>query len=367
MELMRGFKFKLKLNVTQLATIERWVGVNRCLYNMAVLQRTMNDYRQYRIGYKEQAAELKTLKKDFPWIQEPPAQTLQQTLKHVDYAFQSFFRGQSEFPKLRKKRKGIGIKFPTPSSIKILTSKNPKKGLVELPKIGLLRFRKSRNLDGEIRSCTITKYAGSYHISFLCKIELSNPIPPLAELGIYHGINYPFAFSSPVEGKRFLPRLGPSLKSFEGRIRRFSKHLNTKIRYSKNWLKIRLKVQRLRHRIAYMRRDFLWKLARTVTKNHGTVVLEDMKMKRLRRLHHGWYTFSVMLEHKSQDFGGKIIKIVQKKDTFECAQCQTVQPRVEEENRIFLCLFCQHEEPFDLNQAKIILARGRRVLDALKA
>lgn len=117
MQILRGYKFKLKLNKNQEKILNSWIGANRCLYNLAVLQRSMTNYREHKIGYDEQAAELPALKKEFPWMKEPPAQTLQQTLMNVQNAFLRFYKGLGSYPRTKKKSHSAGIRFPSPGSI----------------------------------------------------------------------------------------------------------------------------------------------------------------------------------------------------------------------------------------------------------
>jgi putative transposase len=389
MQILRGFKFKLKLNLDQTSTLNQWIGTNRCLYNVAVMQRTMNDYREHKIGYNEQASELPTLKKEFPWMKDPPSQTLQQTLKQVDTAFQRFFKGVGGFPKTKKKHQESGIKFPTPNSIRLVLSDNPKKGLVELPKIGRLRFRKSRELEGELRSCTLSKGVDGFYISFLCRIEMEKPVCVDSSLGIDRGVIHTLAFSNPVDGSYFKDLPVARIKDIEEKIEKFQKDLSKRQRFSKNWKKIKRKIGNLHHRIACIRRDFLWKIAGMVTKNHGIIVLEDLKTKNMTKsasgtvadpgrnvaqksglnraiLRHGWYMFSVMVEQKAEEFGSFVIKVDPKYSSQECSICHFVSKANRAEQSVFHCQSCGHEENADINAAKNILARGRRVI-ALKA
>ena len=204
MQVLRGFKYKLLPTKSQASSLNQWIGANRCLYNIALQQREMVDYRSHRIGYNSQAGELKSLKKAFPWMKEPPSQTLQQTLKDLERAFKNFFAGHSSYPTAKKKSAPSGIRFPTPSSIVVQESNSKKKGRVELPKIGVLKFRKSREILGEIRSCTISKEAyGEYSISFLCRVEIPDPITPNGQIGIDRGIVHTLAFSEPMNGQYF--------------------------------------------------------------------------------------------------------------------------------------------------------------------
>ncbi len=389
MQILRGFKFKLKVNKSQAHTLTCWIGANRCLYNIAVMQRSMTDFREHKIGYSEQAAELPSLKKEFPWMKEVPAQTLQQTLMNVQSAYLRFYKGLASYPRTKKKSESVGIRFPTPQSIRILEHANPRKGLVQLPKIGILQFRKSREIEGELRSCTISRSVDGFQISFLCKIEVPNPAQPVGEIGIDLGIVHTIALSKPFEGCSFrdLPLL--RIKEIEKKIAFHQVRLSRLKKYSNNWKKQKKKIGSLHHRLACIRRDFLWKVAGTLAKNHGSIVIEGLKTKNMSRsasgtvenpgrnvaqksglnrsiLRQGWYMFSVMLEHKTQEYGSEVIRVDPKFSSQECSNCERKDSASRVEQALFSCVHCGHEENADTNAAKTILARGRRVI-ALRA
>ncbi|MFW7377840.1 MAG: helix-turn-helix domain-containing protein [Oligoflexus sp.] len=122
---MQYFKYKLKINNSERAILSEWIGTNRCLYNLALSQRQMIDYREVKarsdqpINYAYQAAELKALKAEYHWFGNPPGQTLQQTLMQLDQAFKRFWKGLASFPQFKKKSQDMGIKIPKGKTKKI--------------------------------------------------------------------------------------------------------------------------------------------------------------------------------------------------------------------------------------------------------
>ena len=390
MKVVRGYKYKLTPNKAQCLLLKQWIGANRCLYNVALVQREMTDYREHRLNYGSQASELKVLKKEFPWMKEPPSQTLQQTLRDLDRAFQKFFKGEAKYPKPKKKFQSSGIRFPTPSSIKIVPTESRNVGKADLPKIGVLKFRKSREIGGEIRSCTISKEAhDEFYISFLCRVEVPDPVCPSGELGIDRGIVHTLAFSKPLEGVFFQDLPIGKIKKIEEKIAVLQQQMAKKVRFSNNWRKLKSKVSRCHSQIARIRHDFLQKVAVRIAKSHGLVVIEDLKTKNMSKsasgsldspgrmvaqksglnraiLRQGWYKFQVMLEHKVTENGGVLLKVSPKNTSRECNQCGYIDSKNRSDQSTFCCGKCGHTENADINAAKTILARGTRVL-ALKA
>lgn len=389
MRVLRGYKYKLTPSRSQARLLEQWIGANRCLFNVALAQREMTDYREHRISYKSQAAELKQLKVEFPWMKEPPSQTLQQTLLDLDRAFQRFYKGIAAYPRSKKKGRESGIRFPTPSSIQIVATDSRKVGKVVLPKIGTLKYRKSRNIAGELRSCTISKEAGGgYSVSFLCSIDLPDPVPPGGQLGIDRGIVHTLAFSSCLDGQPFSDLPLERITRLESQIARHQNRLSDLTRFSNNWRKQKKKISRIHSRTARIRHDFLQKVAVRIAKSHGLVVIEDLKTKNMTKsasgtlqspgkrvaqksglnraiLRQGWHKFQVMLEHKVSENRGILLKVDPKNSSRECSQCGHVDPESRLDQESFHCTACGHSENADINAAKNILARGTRAI-ALK-
>lgn len=209
---MQYFKYKLKINDSERAILSEWIGTNRCLYNLALSQRQMIDYREVKarsdqpINYDYQAAELKALKAEYPWFGNPPGQTLQQTLMQLDQAFKRFWKGLASYPQFKKKSQDMGIKIPKGKTKKnpignfyFPDHPNPKKGYIKLPKVDRpFRFYKHREMEGEVKSVTIRKEGRDFYISVLCDIadkyeNIQNPNTSV--VGIDRGIAKSLAYS----------------------------------------------------------------------------------------------------------------------------------------------------------------------------
>jgi transposase len=130
---LQYFRDELKPSEFQKTVLNHWIGAGRSLYDIALEQRAMIDYREmkarflganpvsktsrkgvktYRsIDYDYQYAELIKLKKEFPWFGGVPRQTLQQTLKSVDIAFKRFFAKVASFPIRKKKIESLRPSF----------------------------------------------------------------------------------------------------------------------------------------------------------------------------------------------------------------------------------------------------------------
>ena len=147
--MIKTYKYKLKLNKTQSQRLGRWLGVTRLIYNIA-LNIKIEAYRKLgkTVTRFDLQKELPEIKKDFPWVKDVNAQSLQCVLKRLDEAYQSFFRGGG-FPRYAKKGKWKSIEFPQNVAIQ--------NGKIWLPKLGLVNYHNSRDLDGIIKTTKVTK------------------------------------------------------------------------------------------------------------------------------------------------------------------------------------------------------------------
>ncbi|HTF26278.1 MAG TPA: transposase, partial [Candidatus Limnocylindria bacterium] len=57
--------------------------------------------------------------------------------------------------------------------------------------------------------------------------------------------------------------------------------MTPKIKFSKNWRKAKARVTRLHSKIANIRKDFVHKSSKDISKNHAVVFIEDLQVKNL--------------------------------------------------------------------------------------
>jgi putative transposase len=142
-------------------------------------------------------------------------------LKHYRQAWANFF--DPELPAERPKRKTrsrarMAIDAPQARDLQI-TRVNRRWGAVNLPKVGRVRFRWTKDLPGltkgspagRITGARLVKTAGRWDIVFRTEVHLSAPTPHTgAKVGVDRGITVPLALSTGQHRKH-----GPWLASGE--------------------------------------------------------------------------------------------------------------------------------------------------------
>ncbi|MBQ7536352.1 MAG: helix-turn-helix domain-containing protein, partial [Stomatobaculum sp.] len=85
----RAFRYRAYLTDEQFVLAMKTVGACRFVYNNALDYKT-TEYRNNRntVSYTQLSARLTGLKKELPWLKEVDSIALQQSLRHLDTAFQ---------------------------------------------------------------------------------------------------------------------------------------------------------------------------------------------------------------------------------------------------------------------------------------
>ncbi len=103
----RAHRYRFYPTPTQTEILARTFGCVRYVYNWALNLRKEAYYeRQEHLGYRETSAALTVIKHEpnTAWLNEVSSVPLQQALRHLDNAYQSFFEGRTQYPSFHKKR-----------------------------------------------------------------------------------------------------------------------------------------------------------------------------------------------------------------------------------------------------------------------
>ncbi len=364
----------------------RFAGCCRYVFNLALAARKLA-YEQAAktLSFVDQCRILTEWKKaeGTPWLAAVHSQVLQQALKDLDAAYQHFFRRvkQGETPGFpRFKKKGVKDSFRYSQGIKV------RDGKVYLPKIGWVRFRNTRPVEGKIQQATIKRDGDHWFVCFSCEIRIPDPVhASTAAVGIDLGI---VNFASLSNGTQIEP-LG-SFRKHEARLARAQRKLSRKRKRSRNLGKLKAKVYRLQAHIANARKDFLHKLSTTLCKNHALIVVEDLNVKGMSAsasgtaekpgqnvraksglnksiLDQGWSMFRSMLEYKAKWLGGQVVAINPANTSRACPVCGEVDADNRKTQAEFRCVHCGHADNADVNAARNILRAGLARLACLAA
>ena len=268
------------------------------------------------------------------------------------------------------------FRFPDPVSINVERTGHSS-GRIKLPKLGWVRLRGWYAILGDICNATVSRRAGHWHVAVQWHTEVAEPVASiLPAVGIDRGVA---VFAALSNGANIAP-VNHGKKALRA-LRAAQRNLSRKKRGSSNRRKAIRRVAKIQMRVANARKNFLHEQTTAIAQNHGTVVLEALKVRNMSAsakgtatepgtmvrqkaalnraiLDQGWGSFRIMLGTKLADRGGRLIEVPAAYTSQTCAQCGLVDARSRQDQARFVCTGCGHKANADTNAAIIILKRG---------
>ena len=369
MKRMQAYKFQLRPKAKQANLMLGFAGCCRFVWNKALaLEKETYQAEGKRLGFYNLCKALRDWKKEeeTSFLAGAHSQILQFVLKDLDQAYKNFFEKRANFP--RFKRKGVHDAFRYPQGFKL----DEGTSRVYLPKIGWVRYRKSRAIKGTLKQVAVSLSAGEWYVSILTEREVVEPIhPSKSSIGIDMGVAH---FATLSDGSTIEPL--NSFRKYEKKLAKLQRKQARCKKFSSNWQKIKSRIQRLHLHIANARKDFLHKASTMISKNHAVVVLEDLKVRNMSSakaggkrksglnksiLDQGWFEFRRQLTYKLAWLGGSLIAIPPQYTSQTCSRCGCVDKQNRQTQAKFKCIACGFEINADHNAALNILAAGLAV------
>lgn len=386
MDWHRTYRFRLEPNGNQRRLFAQFAGACRWVWNQALVEqkRRLKDGEGWA-SYAEMCRWITAWRHDpaTRWLADIHVHPLQQRLKDQAKAVGDFCREAGNRAKKgppRFKKKGLGDTFRYPMGLKVEPT-SPGWGRIWLPKIGWVRYRASRVIEGAIAQATVIREGENWFIAIQAKREVEEPArSELPAVGLDLGV---VRFATLSDGTVFDP-----LNAFgrhRSRVARCQRALARKQRGSKNFFKQCRRLNALRLREARARRDFQHKLSTTLAMRYGTVVMEDLAVGRMTSsargtleapakgvrakaglnrsiLDQGWYQFRMLLEYKLAERGASLILVNPSFTSQRCSACGHTEAANRESQAVFRCRDCGYSENADLNASRnILVAAGQAV------
>ena len=309
------------------------------------------------------------------------SQVLQQKMQDLNSAFSRFFKGKGGYPQFKTKNGYNSIRFPQGIN---LDEKNQR---IFLPKTGFVRYRKSRDIEGDIKNVTVSFFSGEWYVSIQTQREIEVPeinLKTMLEtesdnaLGIDMGAVRFCTFS---DGRYEESLKSNELTRLDERIAIVQRQLKNKKKGSNRRLRLIKRISRLHQKKANIRNDSHQKLSTLICNSHAIVVAEELKIKNMTKsakgsllnpgknvkaksglnrsiLSEGWGKFFKMLEYKQKKRGHIFLQINPKNTSRTCPKCGHVSKDNRSTQAHFCCTNCGYTANADENAAGNILRAG---------
>jgi putative transposase len=364
MKLTKCYKYRLHPKPEQEKMFLLFAASRRFVYNWA-LQRRKEHYAATKksLSAFDLNKELTLLKKtpEGEWLQESANALLQESIRDLDRAFSAFFKKIARYPKFRSKNN-------TPPSFRLPERVRPQTGGVSIPKIGVVKCKLDRHMDGDVKSATIKQEPdGRWYVTFVVHKELPDaPATRNNPVGIDLGLKTHAALST---GEKIdYPRY---FRKFERKLARLQRQKSRCVKGSKNSQKVRLAIAKLHQKVKNHRDDFQHKVSKRLVEEHDTICLETLGIKQMmnkkRRLGKsfsdaGLGEFVFKLDYKSKWRYGRVVQIDRKFPSSKmCGACEKLT-KLDFSDRHWTCASCGSEHDRDLNAATNILREGLRIV-----
>ncbi|AJG74683.1 IS200/IS605 family element transposase accessory protein TnpB [Bacillus thuringiensis] len=378
----RAYLIEIKPTTEQVSKIRQTIGVCRYVYNLYISKNkeAYESEGKFLRGYdfSKWLNNIHTKECD-QWIKEVSSKAVKQAIMNGDKAFQRFFKGLSQFPRYKKKKKQ-DVKCYFPKNNK--TDWTVERHRVKIPTIGWVRLKEYGYIpkNATVKSGTVYQRAGRYYVSILCEVKGGKPNATLnaVGLGIDLGIK-DFAVRSDgkthkninktVQVKKIEKRLKREQRSLARKFENLKKRgeqpaANKRVNIDKNVLR----VQKLHARLANIRLAYVKSIVNDVVKTKPTfITVEDLNVKGMMRNKHlskavaqqCFYAFKTWLLTKCREYGIELRQV----DRFypsskTCSCCGQKKSDLKLSDRVYTC-DCGNVMDRDLN-ASINLLQAKK-------
>jgi putative transposase len=300
----------------------------------------------------------------------------------MDAFFRRVKAGQTPgYPRFKSRDRYDSFTYPDAAGWKLEGNQ------LHLTKIGTLKVKLHRELQGRIKTCTIKREGTHWYVFFACEVALT---PRLAYSDEMVGIDLgtlrlaTLSTGDTIENPRHY-------RCAEKRILAKQQALKHKKQGSKRRRRAAKQVGKLHRKVANQRRDFLHKQARILVNTYDTLVFEDLSPKNLSRRPKpkqdeetgqylpngasaksglnksindaGWAMFQQYCISKAAEAGRCVLLVNPHKTSQICSACGEEGPHKDLSERLHICIHCGMVLDRDLNAALNILKLGWQLIE----
>ncbi len=292
-------------------------------------------------------------KKNTLYLTNIHSQVLQDVLFRVEKAYKAFFRRVKErnskagYPRFKSFGRYGSFTYPQ-SGFSIVP------GRLKLSKIGHIKLKLHRNINGFVKTCAIKKEIDKWYVCFSVEYE---PVPrqiPSKTVGIDVGIKSFAVLSNGmvIDNPKYLMWA-------EERLVKKQRRLSNKKKGSNNRKKAKKTCAVLHKKVSNQRKDFQHKLSRELVGNYGYIRVEDLQIKNMARNHSlaksihdaGWGQFLTFLTYKAEEAGCHVEKVNPRNTSKMCSVCGYIYKDMTLSIRKWTCEGCGTIHDRDVNAA----------------
>ncbi|KUO20398.1 RNA-guided endonuclease InsQ/TnpB family protein [Streptomyces dysideae] len=349
-------------------------------------------------------AAIRQARKDLEFLALLPAQAAQAVLKTYVQAWRNCWDGRADAPNYKGRfRSVMSVDIPQGRDLNIKRV-HRRWGMVNLPRIGRVKFRWTKDLpvgkragtENRITGARLVKDALGWHIAFRVMTQEARPEAHQGpEVGIDVGVSVPLALSdggSFEHGAWLTEKEQAKLLHLEQRAAQRKQRRKPGERTSRRLRRTYDQIARLRAKAKRRAADWQHQTTTTIARAYGTVVVEALTITNMVKSARGtaeepgknvaqkaglnrsiaaeaWGRTVTMLAYKTARHGGTLVKVPAPGTSRRCSACGCTTPASRESQTVFVCKNpdCGWSGNADHNAARNILHLYRIGLVAIPA
>ena len=349
--MIRAKKIRLKPTKEQEKQLWKSAGTARWVYNW-VLNRQKSNYEQGGkfISDNDLRKEMTQLKRqdDFKWLSDVSNNVAKQAVKDACDAYKKFFKGQSQFPKFKSRRKSKASFYNDIAKLKV------KKNLVLIEKVGWIKTSEQLPMNVKYTNPRISFDQKYWYVSVGIEEELEQTELTEEVIGIDLGVKELAVCSNHQVFKNI--NKTKEVRKIEKRLRRLQRKVSRKYEMNKegsrfvktsNIIKIEKKIQHLHRRLTNIRDNHIHQATNAIVKTKPCkVVMEDLNVSGMMKNRHlskalanqKMFEFICQMKYKCKKYGIEFIQV----DRFypsskTCSCCGTTKKDLKLSDRTYAC------------------------------
>ena len=369
--MLRRFKTEITPTKEQIIKINKTIGTCRFIYNFYIIyNKELYKKNKEFISGKSFSVWLNNEyipnNPDKQWIKEVSSKSIKKSIENGYAAFINFFKYKSSFPKLKKKNKSdVKMYFVRNSKTDCLSERHK----IKIPTLGWVRLKEKGYIpiskkDFIIRSGTVSYKAGKYYVSVLIDIPDKKIQNNNFGIGIDLGLKELAICSNNLIFKNI--NKTKNVVKIEKKLKREQRKLSRKIisikkgkSAQKNFVKQKLKIQKLYEKLTNIRTDHINKTINSIVKTKPSfIVIEDLNISGMMKNKHlskavaqqKFFEFKTKLISKCKEYNIEL-RIVDRwyPSSKICHNCGHIKKDLKLSDRTYKCSECGYTEDRDIN------------------
>ncbi|MEF9902396.1 RNA-guided endonuclease InsQ/TnpB family protein [Streptomyces sp. P9-A2] len=365
-----GHRARLALSSAGVHAVDDQAHAARTLWNLLHAWWQMMPKEKRTLANADAA--IHQARKDIDFLAALPAQAAQAVLKAYFRAWRNCWEHRADAPHFKGRfRTVMSVDIPQGRDLNIVRV-HRRWGVVNLPKVGRVRFRWTKDLpvgkragaENRITGARLIKDALGWHIAFRVQTLQAGPDPHQgSDVGIDVGVTVPIALSDGTayeHGAWLTGEEKATLLRLEQRAARRKRHRRSGERTSGRLHRTYDRIAGLRAKAKRRALDWQHKTTTAIARTYGTIVVEALTLPNMVKSARGtieepgknvaqksglnraisgeaWGRTVTLLTYKTARHGGTLHKVPAPNTSRRCSACGSITPGSRESQAVFVC------------------------------